>query len=82
MGYKRNRRSKRGQSPSVERDLRASEAEASQGNETMIETLSNFDKVSSVRSKEDVLIFLRKKRMKCKRGQKALQITQTKKWQN
>ena len=56
MGNKRNRRFRRGQSPSLEKDLSASEAEASQGNETMIETLSNFDNVSSVRSREAVLI--------------------------
>ena len=37
-------------------DLSASEAEASQGTETMIETLCNFDNVSSVRDKEAVLI--------------------------
>ena len=40
-----NRRSMRGQSPSVEREMSASEAEASQGNETVIETLSNFGNV-------------------------------------
>ena len=50
MGNKRNRRSRRGQSPSLERDLSASEAEALQSNETMIESLSNFD-VSSVRGR-------------------------------
>ena len=54
MGNKRNRRSRRGQSPSLERDLSASEAEASQGNENMDETLSNFDKVSSVGDREAV----------------------------
>ena len=53
VGNKRNRRSRRGQSSSLERDLRASEAEASHGIETMIETLSNFD---TVRDKEAVLI--------------------------
>ena len=56
MGNKRNSRSRRGQSPSLERDLSASEAEASQGNEAIIETLSNFDNVSSVRDRDAVLI--------------------------
>ena len=55
MGNKRNRRSRGGKSPSLERDLSASEAEASQGNETMIETLCIFDNVSSVRDRETVL---------------------------
>ena len=36
--------------------MSASQAEASHGNETMIETLSNFDNVSSVRDREAVLI--------------------------
>ena len=36
--------------------MRASEAEASQDNETLIETRSNIDNVSSVRYKEAVLI--------------------------
>ena len=36
--------------------MSASEAEASQGNETMIETISNFDNVSSVKNREAVLI--------------------------
>ena len=56
MGKKRNRSSRRGQSPSLERDLSPSEAEASQGNEIVIETLNNFDNVSSVRHREAVLI--------------------------
>ena len=38
------------------RDLGASETEASQGTETMIETLCNFDNVSSVRDREAVSI--------------------------
>ena len=42
MSNKRNRRSRQGKSPSLERDTSASEAEASQGNETMIETLCNL----------------------------------------
>ena len=56
MENKRNRTSRRGNSPSLERDLSASEAEAPQGIETMIETLSNFDNVGSVRDKGAVLI--------------------------
>ena len=55
MGNKRNRRSRRGQSPSFERELSASEIETSQGNETVIETLSNFENVSSVRDEEIAL---------------------------
>ena len=55
MGNKRNRRSRRGQSPSLERELSASEVETSQGNETVIETLSNFENVSSVRDEETAL---------------------------
>ena len=55
MAKKRNRRSTRRQSPSLEKYLRASEAEASQGNETMIETLRNFDNSRSVRGREAVL---------------------------
>ena len=39
----------------VEREMSASEAKASQSNETMIETLINFDNVSSVRIREAVL---------------------------
>ena len=54
-GNKRNRRSRRGQSPSLERELSASEIETSQGNETVIETLSNFENVSSVRDEEIAL---------------------------
>ena len=55
MGNKRNRRSRRGRSPSLERELSASEIETSQGNVTVIETLSNFDNVSSVRDAEIAL---------------------------
>ena len=55
MGNKRNRRSRRGQPPSLERELSTSEIEASQGNETVIETLSNFENVSSVRNEEITL---------------------------
>ena len=55
MGNKRNRRSRQGQSPSLERGLSASEIETSQGNETVIETLSNFQNVSSVRHEEIAL---------------------------
>ena len=56
MGNKRNRRSRRGQSPSFERELSTSEIETSQGNETVIiETLSNFENVSSVRDEEIAL---------------------------
>ena len=39
-----------------ERNLSASEAEASQGNETMMETFSNVDNFSSVRDMGAVLI--------------------------
>ena len=45
MGNKRNRRSRRAQSTSLERELSTSEVETSQGNETVIETLSNFENV-------------------------------------
>ena len=55
MGNKRNRRSRRGQSSSLERELSTSEIETSQGNETVIETLSNFENVSSVRDEEIAL---------------------------
>ena len=51
-GNKRNKRSRRGQSPSLERELSTSEIETSQGNETVIETLCNFENVSSVRNEE------------------------------
>ena len=52
MGNKRNRRSRRGQSNLLERELGTSEIETSQGNETVIGTLSNFENVSSVRDEE------------------------------
>ena len=52
MGNNRNRRSRRGQSPLIERELSTSEIETSQGNETVIETLGNFENVSSVRDEE------------------------------
>ena len=55
MGNKRNRRSRRGQSPSLERELSTSEIETSLGNETVIETLSNFENVSSVSDEEKSL---------------------------
>ena len=55
MGNKKNRRFRRGQSPSLERELSTSEIETSQGNETVIETSSNFENVSSVRDDEAVL---------------------------
>ena len=55
MGNKRNRRPRQGRSPSLERELSASEIETSQGNETVIETLSNFGNVSSVRDEEIAL---------------------------
>ena len=55
MGNKRNRRSRRGQSPSLERELSTSEIETSQGNETVIEILSNFENVISVRDEEIAL---------------------------
>ena len=55
MGNKRNRRSRRGQSPSLERELSTSEIETTQGNVTVIETLSNFENVSSVRDEEIAL---------------------------
>ena len=56
MGNRRNRRCRRGQSPSLVRDLRDSEAEVLQSNKILIETLSNFDDVSSVRGIEAVSI--------------------------
>ena len=52
MGNKRNRRSRQAQSHSLERELSTSEVGTSQGNETIIETLSNFENVSSVREGE------------------------------
>ena len=55
MGNKRNRRSRRGQSPSLERELSTSEIETSQGNENVIETLGYFENVSSVRDEEIAL---------------------------
>ena len=55
MANKRNRRSRRGRSPSLERELSASEIETSQDNETVIETSSNFENVGSVRNEEIVL---------------------------
>ena len=55
MCNKRNKRSRRGHSPSLERELSTSEVETSQGNETVIETLSNFENVSSVRDEETAL---------------------------
>ena len=55
MGNKRNRRSRRGQPPSLERELSTSEIETSQGNGTVIETSSNFENVNSVRDDEAVL---------------------------
>ena len=55
MRNKRNRRSRRGQSPSLERELNTREIETSQGYETVIETLSNFENVSSVRDEETAL---------------------------
>ena len=55
MGNRKNRRSRRIQSPSLDRELSASEIETSQGNETVIETLSNFVNVSSVRDEEITL---------------------------
>ena len=54
MGNRRNRRSRRGQSPSLDRKISASEAEASQGNDTMIEIFSIFDHVSSVGTKKQL----------------------------
>ena len=38
------------------REIRAPEAEASQGIENLIETLGNFDYVSSVRNREAALV--------------------------
>ena len=55
MGNKRNRRSRRGQSTSLERELSTFEIETSQGNETVIETLSNFENVSLFRDEEIAL---------------------------
>ena len=55
MGNKRNRRFRRGQSPSLEREMSTSKIETSQVNETVIETLSNFENVSSVRDGEIAL---------------------------
>ena len=55
MRNKSNRRCRRGHSLSLEREISASEAETSQDNETVIETFSNVDNLSSVRDKEAVL---------------------------
>ena len=54
-GNKRNKRSRQAQSPSLGRELSASEVGTSQGNETIIETLSNFENVSSVREEGPAL---------------------------
>ena len=51
MGNKRNRRSRRAESPSFERDLSKSENETPRGNGTIIETLSNSERASSVRER-------------------------------
>ena len=56
MGNRKNRRSRRIQSPSLERELSASEIETSQGNEVNIETLSNFENTNSVRDEETTLV--------------------------
>ena len=56
MGNKRNRRPRQAQSPSLERDLSASEIETSQGNETTIETLINFEILGSIREGETALV--------------------------
>ena len=56
MGNRKNRRSRRNQSPSLERELSASEIETSQGNEVNIETLSNFQNTNSVRDEETTLV--------------------------
>ena len=50
MSNKRKRRSRRGQLPSLEREMSASEAEVTRGNGTMIDTLNNFDFISPVSS--------------------------------
>ena len=55
MGNKENRRSRRGQSPSLAKELSTSQKEVSQGSETVIETLSSFANVKSVRDDEAVL---------------------------
>ena len=55
LGNKRTRRSRRGQLPSLDRELSTSEIETSQGIETVIETLSNFENVSLVRDDGAVL---------------------------
>ena len=52
MRNKRNRRSGQAQSPSLEKELSTSEVETSLGNKTVIETLRNFENVSSVREGE------------------------------
>ena len=56
MGNERNRRSRRAQSPSLERDLSASEVGTSQDNENIIENLSNFENVNTVREGETALV--------------------------
>ena len=53
---KRNRRPKQSQSPSLERDLSASEVETSEGNEKTIDSLSNFENVRSVSEGETALV--------------------------
>ena len=45
-------RSRRRLSPSLQREINASEVDASQGNETIIETLNNFGNVRSNGSRE------------------------------
>ena len=56
MGNKRNRRSRRAQSTSPERDSSASEVRTFLCYETLIETLSNFENVSSVREGERAIV--------------------------
>ena len=54
IGNKRKRRLKRGQSLSHERKVSALEAEASQRYEIIVETLSDFENVCSVRNRKTV----------------------------
>ena len=56
MGNKRHRRSRKAQSPSLEKVVSTSKIETSQGIETTIETLSNFENVGSVREGETALV--------------------------
>ena len=82
MGNERNKRSRRAQSPLLKRAPSGSEAEASQGEETMIETFSNFENVSSVKNREAVLIDPTQNDNEMQVWRQRVNTTQMRKWQN